>query len=372
MRKFLFFILMLCSIVGLVSFIIFPVYKYDSDQITKNNTEYVLALSGVDLKEYYNTYDSLPSKDKKIVKEEVKQLKTRVYAIRNKDYDTLYECIDYIVINDIYKEKYGKDAFELDEKGNLIKPSDDSKKSIEQALTDALGEEQFNVKKKEYLDKTINEFNELVNQDKYKQTIIDDGKLRVNDELFNIFFNMDNDLMDITTKEINEKGLFLVQITRGITVGFKIDKAVWQKPIYKDVNFFQHVSRVFADPDFYNPFPLLLLIFLYLYLVISLLSLIFKSIKGLRGRKRPKLFFFSIINFAICCLLLFAKDFIPLAYVNKFHYLEYQRLLDWVMYGKAELAIYIVTGVFGFTFLLSIIQIFLHFGRRRKEARQED
>ena len=372
MRKFFFFVLMLFSVVGIVSFVLFPVYKYDNDQITKYNTEYVLALSGVDLKDFYNTYDSLSSDEKKQVKAQVKDLKTKVYAIRTKDYETLYSSIDYIVINDIYKEQYSKDAFSRDENGELIKPSEETKNAIVKALTDALGEEEFNTKKQENLDKFINDFNSKIDDGKYKDTIIEDGKLKVSDDLFLIFSGMDKDLIETTTKEINEKGLFIIQIFRGLEIGFKIDHQVWQKEAYKGMNLFQKTSAVFKDEEFYNPFPLLLLIFIYFYLIISLLCMFFKAIKGLRGKKRPKLFIFSIINFALCCLLIFAKDILPLSYINSYHGFEYQRLLDFIMFGKAEIAIYIVGVIFGFTFILSIMQLFFKFGKHRKVAKDEE
>lgn len=363
MRKLIYTLSLICSIIGLIAIIIFPVYKFDKNLVESNNVECVGQL---DFDSIYDNYNSLGKEEKKAVQASFEKAKTLTKALMDEDKDKLFSVIDYEIINDVYK------AF-VSKPGDLTAESTQSEKDVYvKLLKDTYGEEAYNTKKNEELQAEIDNFNKLISEQFAEDAIYNDGTATVIDELFLLYFGQDSDLVKETSSTIREKGIKLSNMITSIKNTWTLEKNLFSQEEYASLSITQKIKAVYKDPNFYNPFPIIGLAAIYLAILIGLICNIFRSLGGIRGKRRPKMFIKSLLLCGICVLLFMAGELIPQDYILKFHDREFQRLLEFFVYGEVDLGILIPMGAFAVSTIVGLLGVCCRFGKRRSRDRDRD
>lgn len=376
MKKLFYLTMFLSAIIGICFMIFTPIYKFDEEKISKNNTETVAMLLDESSYLYYYRDNSDQVELTKEALDEYKKnyylYNQKAYAILTKNIDIFYEVNAYEVLNKLYKDKLAKEG-PLD-----INSTTEEVKLLEKTLIDLLGEADFNTLKEAEINKEITKYNDLIIKTvkesmefntlkEAEDFLIKNAKQIICDEFLVLFVGYDEFLIDESIEEITTKGIKLKHLFNSISNAFKIDKAVWQKEKYHELKFFKKVKAVINDHNFYNPIPLLILFAIIVEIFIGLILLILKGLKGMRGIRYPHAFISSIINGSFCLALLIGPAFIPNNYFLKYHFTEFTRLLEMIRFGNFSTAIVIALFVYMIALGISVFGRFFRWGKRKKQ-----
>lgn len=383
MKKILYFLMLIIGIVGIVSIFFFPIYKFDETKIIKNNTEIYLieAFPGYTAYRKSSSLKNLSKEEQEIYKQTFEKGNKLIYAVNNNDLTTYYSLKEYEILNNIYENNIGplldKDSEKL---GLKVLTEDSSQEAIEErinVIVSSIGEERYLEVKKTETEKSLHTTYEEMRKgletivkaagyESLDEYVYNMGIMDVSNNLLNVYYGLNAELAGDAFKEVKSKGITLLTLTNSIKVAYLIDKDVWNKSAYNDLNFFKKLKAMTLDADFYNPLPLLGLSLIYFLLTIGLLGLVFKGIKGMRGRRYPHSFIKSLFNLALCLFLILAGRIIPNSYVFKYHTIEYSNLLYMFRYGSVSLMVYIFCLIYLVSTVISVIGRFFKWGKKRK------
>lgn len=372
MKKFIYFILFVASVLTIISLFVFPVYKFDDDLIKKNNINVGSQAETVDTK-------IKNEKDKKVqqqYKDSYFQLNQLIYSYINEDKDLFYETYKYKVVDYIYFELTGTNS------GLTNESKKEQIESVEKTLKDTNKDTFDNVKTQAINTLFEDGQNEYINQlmaiatsrgytDPNEYTIVD-GKEEIIFSLLNLNYGLDSELKNVVFEDASTKGIYLKDIVKSIGNLFKSYKELWNSSLYEGQELMDKVAGIIDSFKIYNPFPLLLLAFIYFVIVLSVVITLFSSLKGLIGKNYPHTVFRSIFIGGICVLLLLAYSLLPTTFYLSYHNVEFFYLLEYLMFGKASIAMLATTGLFVLGLLFGVIGRFCKWGKRRRRNYDRD
>ena len=390
MKKILYLVLTIVSIMGIVLSFFMPIFKFNDDKISKNDEQYIALMTSNE----YRTlaldvnYNQLEKDGKTKANEYISETLTKYHSLINSDKNGYYDKYAYKILNMIYQEKH-PDSSPLNEESSA-----DAVKSIEIVIIDDIGETAFKDKKDTYVDQEINKDIEKMYNDflislgfdtstMSSDEIISNGKEYaiigtkglILDDLFLISTDLpdyDEELINEIIKDTTTKGMMLTQLFNTFKYGYQIDKAVFNKEEYKELSFFKKLGAVRNDENYYNPLPIILYSLVFLVIIINLLILFFNGLKGIKGKKRPKTFFKSTIMSILTIGLLLSSTLIPEKVYMSHHSENMTRLLDLLRCTDFTLLLYIYIGIFLYSLVLGIISIFFKFGKIKDKSKDKN
>ena len=390
MKKILYLVLTIVSIMGIVLSFFMPIFKFNDDKISKNDEQYIALMTSNE----YRTlaldvnYNQLEKDGKTKANEYISETLTKYHSLINADKIGYYDKYAYKILNMIYQEKHPGSS-PLNEESSA-----DAVKSIEIVIIDDIGESAFKDKKDTYVDQEINKDIEKMYKDflislgfdtstMSSDEIISNGKEYaiigtkglILDDLFLISIDLpdyDEELINEIIKDTTTKGMMLTQLFNTFKYGYQIDKAVFNKEEYKDLSFFKKLGAVRNDDNYYNPLPIILYSLVFLVIIINLLILFFNGLKGIKGKKRPKTFFKSTVMSILTIGLLLSSTLIPEKIYMSHHSENMTRLLDLLRCTDFTLLLYIYIGIFLYSLVLGIISIFFKFGKIKDKSKDKN
>ena len=390
MKKILYLVLTIVSIMGIVLSFFMPIFKFNDDKISKNDEQYIALMTSNE----YRTlaldvnYNQLEKDGKTKANEYISETLTKYHSLINADKNGYYDKYAYKILNMIYQEKHPGSS-PLNEESSA-----DAVKSIEIVIIDDIGESAFKDKKDTYVDQEINKDIEKMYKDflislgfdtstMSSDEIISNGKEYaiigtkglILDDLFLISIDLpdyDEELINEIIKDTTTKGMMLTQLFNTFKYGYQIDKAVFNKEEYKDLSFFKKLGAVRNDDNYYNPLPIILYSLVFLVIIINLLILFFNGLKGIKGKKRPKTFFKSTVMSILTIGLLLSSTLIPEKIYMSHHSENMTRLLDLLRCTDFTLLLYIYIGIFLYSLVLGIISIFFKFGKIKDKSKDKN
>ena len=390
MKKILYLVLTIVSIMGIVLSFFMPIFKFNDDKISKNDEQYIALMTSNE----YRTlaldvnYNQLEKDGKTKANEYINETLTKYHSLINADKNGYYDKYAYKILNMIYQEKHPGSS-PLNEESSA-----DAVKSIEIVIIDDIGESAFKDKKDNYVDQEINKDIEkmykdflislgfdtsTMNSDEIKsigkEHAIIGTKGLILDDLFLISTDLpdyDEELINEIIKDTTTKGMMLTQLFNTFKYGYQIDKAVFNKEEYKDLSFFKKLGAVRNDENYYNPLPIILYSLVFLVIIINLLILFFNGLKGIKGKKRPKTFFKSTVMSILTIGLLLSSTLIPEKIYMSHHSENMTRLLDLLRCTDFTLLLYIYIGIFLYSLVLGIISIFFKFGKIKDKSKNKN
>lgn len=374
LKKLLYTILFFVSTIALVLMFLTPIYKFDDEKISQNNTEMIATIIDPTLAIYRNKADF--SKMDKDSQEEYKK-NFKIYnefalAIIEEDTEKFYEVNKYEVLNKIYEVQIGGT-------GPLNASSTNEEMAIvEKMLIDSLGANEFESEKlievysqlssyKSQIYKVVKESTGLSSNDEVDEYLTNNAIQWVADEFLLAYFGHDYELMKLTTADFRTKGVYLKHFVSAWKNAWTIDKAVWQQETYKDLGLIDKVKAVTKDQNFYNPFPLFCISIVLFVIVGGLIGLIFKGLQGARGIKYPHAFINSIGNGVITFGLIVFNTLISTDYYLSYHYTEYSRILNFFRYGNFTFTVYVALLAFLCGVVVSFLGRFCRWGKRKED-----
>lgn len=374
LKKLLYTVMFLVSAIALVLMFITPIYKFDEDKINQNNTEMIATIIDPTLAIYRNKAD-FSKMDKDSQEEFKKNFKTYnefALAIIEEDTEKFYQVNKYEVLNKIYEAQIGGT-------GPLSAQSTPEEMAIvEKMLVDTLGENEFESERlievyaelssyKSNIYKIVKESTGLTTNDEVKEYLTNNAIQWVADEFLLAYFGHDYELMELTTLDFRNKGIYLKHFVSAWKNAWIINKAVWNQENYVSLGLIDKVKAVTKDSNFYNPFPLFCISVVLVVIVGGLIGLMFKGLQGAKGRKYPRAFINSIGNGAITFGLLTFVTLISQDYYLSYHYTEYSRILNLFMYGNFTFAVVASLFAFACGVVVSFLGRFCRWGKRQED-----
>lgn len=375
-KKFLYTTMFIISTIALIMILFTPIYKYNDEKIRKNNTEMIAQIIDPTLANYRNraNFNELSKESKEEYKKNFKTLNEFALAIIEEDADKFYEVNKYEVLNKIYEVQLGN-------AGPLTPQSTNEEMAIVQkTLIDLLGANEF---ESERLIEVYGELSSyksdiyeivksspslnLKTNEEVDEYLINNAINWVADEFLLAYFGYDYELIELTSNDFREKGIYLRHIFNAWKNAWTIDKAIWQSETYSSLGFIDRVKGVKNDVNFYNPIPLLCLSIVFIVIIIGLIMLMFKGLQGARGVKYPHAFINSIINGAITFVLLMLSSFITTDYYLSYHFTEYSRLLNLLKYGSFSFAVVVSLLAFACGVAVSFLGRFCRWGKKNED-----
>ena len=374
LKKLLYTVMFLVSAIALVLMFITPIYKFDEDKINQNNTEMIATIIDPTLAIYRNKAD-FSKMDKDSQEEFKKNFKTYnefALAIIEEDTEKFYQVNKYEVLNKIYEAQIGGT-------GPLSAQSTPEEMAIvEKMLVDTLGENEFESERlievyaelssyKSNIYKIVKESTGLTTNDEVKEYLTNNAIQWVADEFLLAYFGHDYELMELTTLDFRNKGIYLKHFVSAWKNAWIINKAVWNQETYASLGLIDKVKAVTKDSNFYNPFPLFCISVVLVVIVGGLIGLMFKGLQGAKGRKYPRGFINSIGNGVITFGLLTFVTLISQDYYLSYHYTEYSRILNLFMYGNFTFAVVASLFAFACGVVVSFLGRFCRWGKRQED-----
>ena len=374
LKKLLYTVMFLVSAIALLLMFITPIYKFDEDKINQNNTEMIATIIDPTLAIYRNKAD-FSKMDKDSQEEFKKNFKTYnefALAIIEEDTEKFYQVNKYEVLNKIYEAQIGGT-------GPLSAQSTPEEMAIvEKMLVDTLGENEFESERlievyaelssyKSNIYKIVKESTGLTTNDEVKEYLTNNAIQWVADEFLLAYFGHDYELMELTTLDFRNKGIYLKHFVSAWKNAWIIDKAVWNQENYASLGLIDKVKAVTKDSNFYNPFPLFCISVVLVVIVGGLIGLMFKGLQGAKGRKYPRAFINSIGNGVITFGLLTFVTLISQDYYLSYHYTEYSRILNLFMYGNFTFAVVASLFAFACGVVVSFLGRFCRWGKRQED-----
>ncbi len=380
MRKFLYSLMLICGIIGILSLLYFPIFKFNDEKIKTNYDEY--ALLTTDNNYYTLKQDALfnqMDKDKqKEARTYAKLSLTEMHAIITADKTTLYNIYDYQVLNTIYLERHPSATPKLNKDS-----SKDAKDLMESIIIEDMGKDNFLEKKELHLSSTLNSLEKKlycdildansVNYDsatdeEIKNAAISiavrESKDMILDDLFLQYTGVDSVSRSEIAEDIDKNGFKALSLIDTYKKVILIDKAVWNQEEYKDLSFFKKIKAVQQNPNFYNPLPLLIISLGLLFLLLTSIRYIFKGLKGIRGRKYPRAFISSLLMAALSLLIILMSVLIKDSFYLRYHSSAFTRLYDLIRMADFGLLFYIYAIIFIYGTFVSIIGRFFKYGKK--------
>ncbi|MBR2139228.1 MAG: hypothetical protein IJ966_08070 [Bacilli bacterium] len=361
-KKVLYTCMFVLSALSLILLLFTPIYKFNDEKIEKFNTELLATIYDPTLTIYREKEDlnKMDSASKEEYIKNYKILNEFALAITEEDEEKFYLANRYEVLNALYKNAFNANG-PLD-----VTSSQEKMDTIESTLIDFWGvsvfESELIIEVQKEIEQYHNALYDLVKSSTNLKTneevdnfLINSAIQHVGDEFLLLFFGYDNELIDITTKELREDGLYFRHLITANKNAWKINKSVWRQSEYKDLALFEKISYVTKDSNFYNPIPLLCVTILLLILAAGLVGLIFKGIQGIQGRRYPHAFINSIMNSVICLFVLIFGACISLDTYLSYHITEYSRLLNLLKFGKFTFPLYLVLLTFLSAVAISVV-----------------
>ena len=361
-KKLLYTIMFILSILSIILLLFTPIYKFDDDKVAKYNTEIYATILDPTLTIYREKVDlnkmDEASKDEYL--KNYKLLNEFALAIIEEDEEKFYNANRYEVLNAIYKDAIGAE-------GPLDPTSSNEKMdTVESTLIDLLGVSAFESeliievqKEIRYYKKSIydlvKESANLKTDKEVENFLINSAIQHIGDEFLLLFFGYDYELIDMTVEELREKGIYFRHLITANKNAWKINKSIWQQDMYKGLGLFEKVKYVLNDTNFYNPIPLLCITILLFIVVVGLFNLVYKGIQGIKGIKYPHSFIMSITNASICIFVLMFSTFITLDTYLSYHITEYSRLLNILKFGNFKVPLYFVLFTFAVGIAVSVV-----------------
>ncbi len=373
-KKILYTFLLFISTGALILMFLTPIYKFNDEKISEYNIEMIATIVDPTLALYRNKADfkSMSKESQEEYKENFKLYNEFALAIIEEDIDKFYEVNKYEVLNNIYKTQ-------LESDGPLnANSTNEEMEIVEKMLIDYLGANQFDSEKKIELYKELSSYKaeiysliksstNLTKNEDVDDFLINNAINWVADEFLLTFFGYDDELKSITINDYREDGIYLKNFVTAWKNAWAINASIWKDEAYSGLGVFEKIKAVTNDYRFYNPFPLLLISSILLAIVAGLIGLIFKSLQGARGIKYPKAFINSTINGGLTFLLIIASSFISMDYYLSFHYTEYSRLLNLLMYGDFTITLYVVLLAFATGVVVSFLGRFCRWNKTKKD-----
>lgn len=389
MKKILYFLMIVLSLVGIAALLLLPFYKFDKDKIVQYNTDYYATLVSADCETYRNSenYNALKDSEKKEFKAQYKAYNIVTYAVMNDDEESYYNQQKIVIIDKMYRAKHPEvtvlsDLCTRDSEGNLV-TSDEAIASAEKTVKVDMGENFEEVKNatvkaemlvlKESIYAEIKTSYGVLTDEEANEMIAREGVSAICNDLFNMyssyttdFGTIDYELVELTVDDVLENGLKATTFISSWKNIFNSYKALWQSETYASLSGVKKVNAIRKDPNFYNPIALLILSAIFIVLLLNLLLFFFKGIKGFIGKKYPSTFIKSIIDCAICAFLVFAIKIVELDFLLDYHNLEFTRFLQLFFFGSYSVSMYICLAIFAIFVLISILGRFTKWGDDKK------
>lgn len=374
LKKLLYTIMFAISLIALVLMLFTPIYKFNDEKISKNNTEMLALLQEPTLAAYRNkaALSKLSDESQDEYKRNYKIYNDLALAIIEEDPDKYYDAKKYAILNEIYVVQIGGEA--------PLEPlsTDAELDLVEKTLKDLLGENEFeserlietynqlNNDKAEIYDK-VKESTGLKTNEEVENFLTNNAINWIADEFLLAYFGYDYELIELSTADFRKKGIYLRHIVNAWKNAWVINKSVWNQETYQSLGLIDRVKSVTSDVNFYNPLPLIGLSTILLCIIIGLIGLVFKGLQGIRGVKYPHAFINSIFNGAVTLGLLMLSSFITTDYYLSYHITEYSRLLNLLMFGNFGLVIYGSLLAFASGVAVSVLGRFFRWGRKKED-----
>ena len=371
LKKILYTVMFIISTLALVMMLFTPIYKFNDVKIIDNNTEMIAQIIDPTLANYRNgaNFNELSKESKEEYKKNFKTLNEFALAIIEEDTDKFYEVNKYEVLNKIYEVQF--------ENTGPLNPQSTKEEIaiVEKTLKDKLG---ANVFESERLIEVYSEMSTyksdiydlvksstgLKSDKEVDEYLINNAINWVADEFLLAYFGYDYELIELTSTDFREKGVYLRHIFNAWKNAWTIDSAIWKSESYANLGLIDKVKSVTNDVNFYNPIPLLCLSIIIIIIIAGLIGLMFKGLQGARGVKYPRAFINSIVNGAITFGLLIVSSFITTDYYLSYHFTEYSRLLNLLKYGNFSLAVVISLLAFLCGVAVSFLGRFCRWGKK--------
>lgn len=374
LKKILYSMMFFISTLALVLMLFTPIYKFSDEKISNNNTEMIATIVDPTLAIYRNKADF--NKMDKASKEEFKK-NYKIYnefalAIIEEDVEKFYDANKYEVLNKIYETQFGNSG--------PLNPNSTAEEMaiVEKTLIDSLGANEFESERlieiyselstyKSNIYSLVKSSTGLKTNEEVDEYLIDNAINWVADEFLLAYFGFDYELIELTTTDFREKGIYLRHIVTAWKNAWIIDKAVWNSEAYASLGLIDRIKGVTNDKGFYNPFPLLCLSLVLIIIIAGLIGLMFKGLQGTRGVKYPHAFINSIANGVITFGLLILSSFITTDYYLSYHFTEYSRLLNLLKFGSFSFAVVVSLLAFACGVAVSFIGRFCRWGKRKED-----
>lgn len=374
LKKILYTILFLVTCLSLLLMIFTPIYKFNTELITQNNIEMIALIHEPYLAAYRNKADlnKLSAESQEDYKRNFKIYTELALSIIEEDPEKYYSVKKYEVLNEIYIVQIGGEA-------PLNPLSTEAELSlVEKTLKDLLGESEFESERlieiysqleedKASIYKKVKESTGLKTNEAVDDYLITNAVNWVADELLLAYFGYDYELIELTNKDLMNKGLYLRHFINALKNAWIINKGVWSQEAYQSLGLIDRIKSVTSDSNFYNPLPLLGISLFLIVIIVGLVLLIFKGLQGIRGVKYPHAFISSGVNGAVIVLLLMLSSFITADFYLSYHITEYSRLLNLLMFGKFALPIYLSLLSFAVGIGVSVLGRFCRWGKRKQD-----
>lgn len=374
LKKLLYTIMFSISLIVLVLMLFTPIYKFNDEKISKNNTEMLALLQEPTLAAYRSkaALSKLSDESQEEYKRNYKIYNNLALAIIEEDPDKYYDAKKYAILNEIYVVQIGGEA--------PLEPlsTDAELDLVEKTLKDLLGESEFeserlietysqlNSDKADIYDK-VKESTGLKTNEEVENFLTNNAINWIADEFLLAYFGYDYELIELSTADFRKKGIYLRHIVNAWKNAWVINKSVWNQEAYQSLGLIDRVKSVTSDANFYNPLPLIGLSTILLCIIIGLVGLIFKGLQGIRGVRYPHAFINSIFNGAVTLGLLMLSSFITSDYYLSYHITEYSRLLNLLMFGNFGLVIYGSLLAFAIGVAVSVLGRFFRWGRKKED-----
>lgn len=373
LKKILYTVMFIISTLALLMILFTPIYKFNDVKIKNNNTEMIAQIIDPTLANYRNraNFNELSQESKAEYKTNFKKYNEFALAIIEDDVDKFYETNKYEVLNKIYERQFGN-------VGPLNPHSTKEEMSIvEKTLIDKLGANVFESERlievysemstyKSEIYDLVKSSTGLKNNKDVDEYLVNNAINWVADEFLLAYFGYDYELIELTSSDFREKGIYLRHIFTAWKNTWTIDRAIWKSEIYSELKFGEKIKAVKNDVNFYNPFPLLGLTIVFVVIIAGLIGLMFKGLQGSRGVKYPHAFINSIANGTVTFGLLILSSFVTTDYYLSYHFTEYSRLLNLLKYGNFTLAVVISLLAFACGVAISFLGRFCRWGKKKE------
>ena len=248
-KKVLYTCMFVLSALSLILLLFTPIYKFNDEKIEKFNTELLATIYDPTLTIYREKEDlnKMDSASKEEYIKNYKILNEFALAITEEDEEKFYLANRYEVLNALYKNAFNANG-PLD-----VTSSQEKMDTIESTLIDFWGvsvfESELIIEVQKEIEQYHNALYDLVKSSTNLKTneevdnfLINSAIQHVGDEFLLLFFGYDNELIDITTKELREDGLYFRHLITANKNAWKINKSVWRQSEYKDLALFEKIS----------------------------------------------------------------------------------------------------------------------------------
>ena len=358
MRKIIYILALIISILGIVSMFFIPIFKLSDDKISGNYEEYAALIS--DSTYHTATLDSscssLNKEAKKKLSDSLIEYRTYVHSVIVNDEKYYGEYVKVDIINLIYQETYSTTDRPLSNSSTA-----DEIKHIEDDLITKLGENNYQElkinKTKEDLKNKRSELFKLIldtngvdsstlNEEELakeaERLSINGTKYLLLDDFFLYFVLEHSDLyIDLMVEEATNKGITVSKIFSTTIANMKkINKAVFEAK-GENISIFERLTKEVKNEEdlLYNPLPILFIVGLMILVIIIFIRFIFAGIKGIKGHKRPNTLISSILLLAISLFLKLGYLFINQNTYYAYHSSKVYELLEVIRFTDSPLSL---------------------------------